>query len=316
MNKDLVVTKANKLVEASYRLNVSEQRVLALLVTQIHPDDEEFKPYRFKVAELAALIETRNNKAYREVQELTLSLIKKGLQIREPNKLVQMSWLSSATYYEGKGTVELKFAPEMKPYLLRLQERFTSYKLANVVKLRSRYSVRLYELLKQYESLGKRSFELVDLRRILGLSDSEFVLWNDFKRFVLERALRELPKKTDLGFSYTVRKRARAVAFVDFKIWHVDHDKPPKKSKPNGSSPTAKQTKQPKKKRERNTEAGPTAKQVKQLTTKAKQCWEQNNGTCAATWADHQKATDVCHWCCKFEKTRLEAAGQIRLPGT
>jgi len=301
MNKDLVVTKANKLVEASYRLNVSEQRVLALLVTQIHPDDEELKPYRFKVAELAALIETRNNKAYREVQELTLSLIKKGLQIREPNRLVQMSWLSSATYYEGKGTVELKFAPEMKPYLLRLQERFTSYKLANVVKLRSRYSVRLYELLKQYESFGKRSFDLVDLRRILGLSDSEFVLWNDFKRFVIERAQRELPKKTDIGFSYTVRKRARAVAFVDFKIWPVTHhDKQPKK----------------KRARNRNTEAGPTAKQLKQLTAKAKQCWEQNNGTCGATWDNHQSTSDICHWCCKFEKTRLEIAGQIRLPGT
>jgi plasmid replication initiation protein len=240
MNQELVVTKANKLVEASYRLNVSEQRVLALLVAQIAPDDEEFKPYSFKVADLEALIGTKNNKAYREVKELTMGLIKKGLQIQEPNRLVQVSWLSSAVYYDGAGTVELKFTPELKPYLLKLQERFTSYKIGNLVKLRSRYSVRLYELLKQYETLGKRSFDLAELRHVLGLVDGELGRWVDFKRFVLEVAKRELPQKTDIGFSYTVRKHVRTVAFVDFKIWHVDHDKPSNKSSKKASKKAGK----------------------------------------------------------------------------
>ena len=232
MNQELVVTKANKLVEASYRLSISEQRVMALLVTQLHPDDEEFKPYRFKVADLEKLIadEERVQKAlYSRVMALTRGLQEKVLQIREPDGLLQVSWLCSAKYFEGQGEVELEFSPRLKPYLLQLQERFTSYRLGNVVKLRSRYSVRLYELLKQYESLGKRSFELVELRLVLGLADEEYSTWHDFKKRVLEPALRELPKKTDLEFSYTVRKRARAVAFVDFKIWRVDRDKPNKK---------------------------------------------------------------------------------------
>ena len=235
MNHDLVVTKANKLVEASYRLNVSEQRMMALLVTQIHPDDEELKPYRFTVGDLGELIsdgdnsERKQQSLYSRVKALTRGLLEKVVQIQEPDGLLQIHWLSSAKYYDGTGAVELKFAAEMKPYLLQLQERFTSYKLGNVVKLRSRYSVRLYELLKQYEQLGKRSFELPELRRVLGLADGELALWADFRRKVLEVAQRELPKKTDLGFSYTVRKRGRAIAFVDFKIWYVDRDKPPKK---------------------------------------------------------------------------------------
>ena len=301
MNENLVVTKANKLVEASYRLNVSEQRVMALLVTQIHPDDEDFKPYLFRVSDLDKLISDQprtNKRLHSQVRSLTRGLQEKVLQIEEPGGLLQVSWLSAAKYYDGTGTVELEFSPRLKPYLLKLQERFTSYKLENIVKLRSRYSVRVYELLKQYEPLGKRGFELEELRRILGLVEGEYATWFDFKRNVLEPAKRELPKRTDLGFSYSVRKRVRAVAFVDFKIWHVDHDKPPKK------------------KRERNTEAGPTAKQIKQQTAKAKQCWEQNNGTCGASWDNHQSVEDICHWCCKFEKTRLEIAGQIRLPGT
>lgn len=256
MNHDLVVTKANKLVEASYRLNVSEQRLMALLVTQIHPDDDELKPYRFTVGDLGDLIsdsdnsERKQQSLYSRVKALTRGLLEKVVQIQEPDGLLQIHWLSSAKYYDGTGAVEMKFAPEMKPYLLQLQERFTSYKLVNVVKLRSRYSVRLYELLKQYEQLGKRGFELPELRRVLGLADGELALWADFRRKVLEVAQRELPKKTDLGFSYTTRKHVRAVAFVDFKIWRVDRDKPPKKkaSKKSSEKAAAESTQSPNKK--------------------------------------------------------------------
>jgi len=263
MSQELVVTKANDLIEASYRLNVCEQRVLALLVAQIHPDDEDFKPYRFKASELQALVESANKDEHKRLRTLVKGLAEKTLQIRrEHGGWLVLSWLSSGEYIPGRGEVELEFSPKLKPYLLQLQERFTSYKLGNVVKLRSRYSVRLYELLKQYEPLGKRSFELAELRRVLGLADNEYSTWHDFKKRVLEPALRELPKKTDLGFSYSVRKRARAVEFVDFEIQHVDHDKPPKKK-------TAKKQ---------------TAKKVTQNPREqAKQCYhERNYGTTCA----------------------------------
>ena len=303
MNQELVVTKANKLVEASYRLNVSEQRVLALLVAQIAPDDEEFKPYSFKVTDLEALIGTNNNKAYREVKELTMGLIKKGLQIQEPNRLVQVSWLSSAVYYDGTGTVELKFAPELKPYLLKLQERFTSYKLGNIVKLRSRYSVRLYELLKQYETLGKRSFDLAELRRVLGLIDGELGRWVDFKRFVLEVARRELPKKTDLGFSYTVRKHVRSVAFIDFEIWSVDRDKPTKKKAPK-KKPTTKS-------------ADATSAQINRSESPRKQaekCYRDHNWGASCDVQDiatlnalPKKRQAICGLCANHQQTLFDA---------
>jgi len=285
MREDLVVSKSNSLVEASYRMNVSEQRVLALLVAQIHPDDEDFRPYRFKVAELAKLIETKTKAAYGEVRELTRGLMKRVIQIEEADGPLQIAWMSSAKYFTGKGEVELCFDPKLKPYLLQLQSRFTSYKLRNVVKLRSRYSVRLYELLKQYEAFGKRSFELTELRKTLGLTESEFTLWADFRRNVLELAERELPKKTDIGFSYSARKSGRAVTSVDFTIWKTrEKDLPSKK--------------------------------VKALTAAAAKCRTDCNQSCAAQWNTHKSNPTInCYWCKKFERQRLEANGQEQLPG-
>ena len=292
MNQELVVTKANKLVEASYRLNINEQRVVALLVTQIHPDDEDFKPYRFAVSDLGELVSddakegrTQQN-LYSRVKALTRGLQEKVLQLKTDTGLLQLSWISAAEYFEGAGEVELEFSPRLKPYLLQLQERFTSYKLRYVVKLRSRYSVRLYELLKQYEALGKRSFELDELRRILGIADDELQRWQDFRRKVLEVAQRELPLKTDIGFSYTVRKRGRAVAFVDFEIWHVEQAEPgPKKRAALKSCSAAK---------------------TNELHAQANQCWNKNNGSCAAKWANHENPDDACHWCRRFDKQRAE----------
>ena len=238
MSQEIVVTKGNALVEASYRLSISEQRVLAFAIARIHPDDDDFGICRFKATDLQKLIESANKDEHQRLKALVKDLAERTLQIpRESGGWLVASWLASGEYFPGRGEIELEFSQKLKPYLLLLRERFTSYGIENIVKLRSRYSIRLYELLKQYESIGRRSFELAELRHILGLSDNEFGQWIDFKRFVLERAQRELPKKTDLGFSYTTRKHIRAVAFVDFEIWPVE--RAPKKAKKKATKKSA-----------------------------------------------------------------------------
>ena len=292
IREDLVVTKANTLIEASYRLNVSEQRCVALLAGQIHPDDEDFKGYRFKASDIQTLIESKNKDEHARLKALAEGLMKKTLKLRKlEGGWLLVNWLSSAEYFPGEGEIELCFDPKLMPYMLQLKERFTSYKLASVIKLRSRYSVRLYELLKQYEPLGIRSFELSELRKTLHLEGGELERWFDFRRKVLDIAERELPKRTDLGFSYAARKKGRAVNWIDFKIWST------------------------------RTQSVPVAKS-KSLGKEAKICWDGagNRGNCGATWeAKHDKPTDVCHWCLKFKQLReqkaLEERGQQRLPG-
>jgi len=281
-----VVTKSNKLVEATYRLSVNEQRLIAMLSAQVSPKDEDFKPYAFKVAKLVELLDGNSKNHHQRIKDITRGLIGRVVQVREPERLVQTAWLSSAIYHEGKGTVELAFDPNLKPYMLQLKERFTSYKLANVIQLRSRYSVRLYELLKQYESIGSRKFQLEELRRLLGVKTDAYKTWKDFKRRVLDPAAEELPEKTDLRFSYSTERRSRKIAFITFTIGGITN--PEKLS----------------------------TKRISFLTGEATKCWNRCSGNCSAKWSDHQSQADTCHWCRKFETPRAEAAGQLRLAGT
>lgn len=62
----------------------------------------------------------------------------------------------------------------------------------NLWGLSSIYSVRMYELLKQYEKIGKRWFKLEDLRLILGMNQGEYPLYANFKQKVILKAQRDL----------------------------------------------------------------------------------------------------------------------------
>jgi plasmid replication initiation protein len=71
-------------------------------------------------------------------------------------------------YNESEGAIDIRFDPFLRPYLLELKKEFTSYKLENVIKLKSSYAIRIYELLMQYEKIRERTILLSDLRKMLG----------------------------------------------------------------------------------------------------------------------------------------------------
>lgn len=213
-----LVRKSNFLIEASYKLSLMEQRIVMILASMIKPNDDEFKKYLLNIKDFATLLDLKHKDEYSQIQLVTKKLLTRAFSIKMPDALLQIGWLSSAKYYDGQGIVELCFDPQLKPYLLQLKDRFTSYKLKNVIQLRSSFSIRIYELLKQYEKLGERTFLLDDLRECLGLETSQYKLYGDFKRKILLVAQAELAEKTDLSFEFEEIKVARRVGKIRFYI--------------------------------------------------------------------------------------------------
>jgi len=217
MEKNLVV-KANKLNESRYRLSVIEQRVVLTMISLIKPRDRAFKPYSFTIKEFAELTGVTGRNSYTRLKSLTKALRKKSLTIHEPDGDLQTGWVSSVKYYDDEGRLELCFDPKLKPYLLALKKEFTRYQLKNTVRLRSGYSVRLYELLKQYQSVGKRFFLLEDLRRLLGIPEDKLTIYSNFRMRVLDKAFEELSQGSDITFEYSPVKTVRKITGINFKI--------------------------------------------------------------------------------------------------
>ena len=214
MSKDdkALVVKDNKLIEAHYKLTKLEQHIVLAMVSKIKKNDVEFKRYMMSIKDFFG---ADYGSKYEEMKKATERLMQKIIKIREPDGLLQVAWLSSAKYYEGEGVVELEFSPRLKPYLLKLKEKFTAYELTNVIQFKSTYSIRIYELLKQYENIKSRTITLDELQAMVG---TVYPRYTDFRKNVIEIAEKELKEKADIYFTYNPIKFGRRVNSIEFHI--------------------------------------------------------------------------------------------------
>ncbi|HEY5535229.1 MAG TPA: replication initiation protein [Ignavibacteria bacterium] len=220
MNKNYIVTKSNYFImNSSYDLNLEEQKLILTLASMVQPEDKEFKPYIFKISEFMKLLGVSNQCKYTETPKITKELMKKVFEIEENDTLIQTAWLSSATYKKGTGMVELEFSPRLKPYMLQLKEKFTQYKLGNILAMKSKYSPRIYEILKcnEFKKQGYIEIEINELKKILN-SDNVYPRYYDFKRRVIEQSQKELKKMSDISFDFEEIKTGRTVTSLKFYI--------------------------------------------------------------------------------------------------
>lgn len=216
-NIDKLVTKSNMLIEANYKLGAVEQKIILCLASNIQPSDADFKTYTLPIKEFNEMLGLKGNHKYTELRQITKELMQKVFEVRINKKVIQVAWLSYVAYNESEGTIDIRFDPFLRPYLLELKREFTSYKLENVVKLKSSYAIRIYELLKQYEKIKERTFPLMELRKILGVEDI-YPAYGNFKQRVLVPAQKELQKKTDIHFEIEEIKLGRKIDKVRFII--------------------------------------------------------------------------------------------------
>ncbi|WP_300379842.1 replication initiation protein, partial [Clostridium sp.] len=220
MDKNYLVTKSNYFImNSSYDLNLEEQKLILTLASMVQPEDEEFKSYNFKIADFIKLLGVENQSKYTEIPKITKELMKKVFEIEEEKKTIQIAWLSSVTYEKGSGFVELEFSPKLKPYMLRLNNMFTQYKLSNILSMKSKYSPRIYEILKCNEFKKQRyiQIEIDELRSLLKV-ENIYPLYADFKRYIIKQTQKELKKISDISFEFEEVKTGRKVTSLKFYI--------------------------------------------------------------------------------------------------
>ena len=220
MDKNYLVTKSNYFImNSSYDLSLEEQKIILTLASMVQPEDEDFKPYKFRISDFMELLGVEDKSKYTQIPKLTKELMKKVFEIHEGNKLIQTAWLSGAVYEKGSGEVELTFSSYLKPYMLQLRSMFTQYKLANILSMKSKYSPRIYEILKcnEFKKQGFIEIEIEDLRKLIKAYDV-YPKYNDFKRHVIERSKKELNKISDICFEFEEIKTGRKVTSLKFHI--------------------------------------------------------------------------------------------------
>lgn len=230
-----MVYKSNSLVEASYRLSVAEQRIVLACISQVphgEPVTDEIM-YSVSAQDIAELSETNSRTACRDLQEAALRLKRREVRIeKEANgngkrkKVLICGWVQTIMYIENEGRVSLRFNKDMLPYLTELSTQFTKYRLKAVAKMDSSYAVRLYELLVQWQGIGKREVSLEWLRETFQLGD-KYPAIKDLKKRVIDPAVDQINEHSDLTASYEQRKTGRNVTHLIFSFAPKEEPKPP-----------------------------------------------------------------------------------------
>ena len=215
-----LIVQHNHLIEAKYKLTLQEKRLMCWLASQVKQTDEDFKEHTLSIKEFSILVDSSGNALHKTLEAVTHKLMQKIITIRVlgGKGFTKAALLGGAKYLEGDALLKLSFHPYLKPYMLQLKEKFTTISLGDVLGLKSIHAIRLYELLKQYASIGNRAFSLIDLREYFGISEAQYKKFNNFKKDVLERSKREINSKTDILIDYEEIKTSRRVTSIRFNI--------------------------------------------------------------------------------------------------
>lgn len=236
-----LIRKSNDLVEARYKFDIWETRVFTKMLTMVRRDDEDFQNYRIYLKDIVRDFQLEsNNDAYDRLRAGGMKLMSKVVKVvrNTDEGLMELSTpivvgvdklLEPNKTVEDAKFIDISFHPKMKPFLLSLQSHFTTYDVSNILKLPSSYSIRIYELLKQYQKIGKRKFLLQELKELIGVIEEiesggkkkhkdNYPLYGNFKQRVLLKAQRDLKKYTDISFEFEPIKRGRAVYELLFYI--------------------------------------------------------------------------------------------------
>ena len=225
----LITTSNDLLIEAQWpQLKINEQRLVLYMLSLIQRGDKDFKPYRISIRELSNIMGGSRNDLYARFDEATEGLLKKVIRWINPEekadgRIDKTTWCSSASIIPGKGCVELRFDPTLKPFLLALKGNFTTLGEARaVIRLKNHYSLRIYQFIKYNQGLARvdnrksAKVELAWLREYLAIPEGTYRLFGHFKSKVLMPVQKDIAAKTDVEFEFTQIKKGRKVHELEF----------------------------------------------------------------------------------------------------
>lgn len=210
------VVMDNGLARASWSLTLDEHKLARIMIGKIDQNNVGYRTYRLRPNELSA-----PRLSTRRIRDLCERLMRKpiviervGVKPKEQGFIIA-HLLTVIKYLPEEGYVEFKFSPDIWPYLVTLVRGFIGYDPTPMLEYKSRYSIRLEEILRSYQGMRRVVLSLSELRRMLDVGN-KYRAFRNLKQRVLEPAALEL--KRSLPFKYTPVRVGKAVRRVIFSV--------------------------------------------------------------------------------------------------
>lgn len=137
------------------------------------------------------------------------------------------------TYSYSNKMRQLLFRPEMYGRLnMQVQARF-----------KSSYGLVLYENCVRYQNIQETPwFDMIIFRKLMGVDESKYAVFKDFRKRVIDIAVKEVNEHSGLNIDYLLKKVGRAPVAIKFRVEPLHKEQPPLVATTESSIETVLQT--------------------------------------------------------------------------
>ncbi|GFO80351.1 RepB family plasmid replication initiator protein [Lactococcus lactis] len=235
------VVENNALITSVAKMHKTALKMFELAVSLIDTENlPENNTVYLSKAELFSFFEVVSNSKHTQFKEAIKVMQKESFfEIKEEKgkgfKFKSIVPIPYVEWNDYNDEVTIQFSEHIMPYLINLKSEFTQYKISEIQKLNSKYSIILYRWLsmnynqyEHYSNKGGRREEQVEsyrnptisIRELREMTDTvkEYQRFTNFSRKILDLPLKEINAHTSFNVSYDKVKKGRSVDSIVFHI--------------------------------------------------------------------------------------------------
>lgn len=230
-SREYLVVKHNSIIQqnkfqvaknAGNSLSLLEQKILLYVISRIKPEDEELKEQIFDIAEFCRVCGIKaGGENYPYLKEVIAKLKGRVMWLVAEDSETTVSWIDKATLYKRSGKIKIRLDEDLKPYLLMLSKNYTAFPLHNIIKMKTKYGIMLYELLKSVAFMGENiEFSVDEIKDHLDAAGYDN--FANFRTRVLLPALKDINTYTELKVDVEYRKTGRVNTHLLFTVSNLN----------------------------------------------------------------------------------------------
>jgi len=224
------------LTSARYDFSVYEKRIIYRIIELMQDYTSGIKlnqKYKIEktifhdvdiVMPISAFLKDERDNNYHRAKDALLSLNKKVIEYEDDETWGAFNLIERPKVYKIGDSVSFRVSPEIAKAFLDFSKGFSKYQLQMAMSFESTYAMRFYELLNgQIHPITFTVDNLKLLFKVVG----KYKRVNDFIRFVIDTAKKELDKKSPIGFKYKTNKIGRSIHSITFQPYRIKENENP-----------------------------------------------------------------------------------------
>ncbi len=222
-HNDWIRGKRYPTTHAGNSLTIMEQKVFLYLVSKIDTREKELKPQILNLkhfCEVCGIGGATPSDRYSHVKKCVQQLRNRSAWIKLADGREALVGIVSKAYLNKRqGTMTVILDEDMTPYLLSLAGNFTKFPLIEVLRMKSKYGIDLYQILKSYVFQGKEEtveFTIEELKERLDCVS--YSSTSNFKVRVIAPALKDINTYSSLQVREVYKKQGRTITSVVFYV--------------------------------------------------------------------------------------------------